>query len=233
MRTGPHFSNSARIFLAGSDCGFGPAATTARTKQKDETRMQVTETLNEGLKRGYKIVVPASELEAKVNAKIDDARENFAMKGFRKGKAPAALMKKMFGKSVLGEAMQETVDGAISEHFESSGDQPAGQPDVKMAKDDWKEGDDLEVDLTYERLPDVPKVEFGKIKLTRLVAEVADKEVEEALGNLAENANHFEPRKKGSKAKDGDQVVIDFKGRHLEYSAAVSDSSSRKYISDI
>ena len=174
--------------------------------------MQVTETLNEGLKRGYKIVVPASELEAKVNAKIDDARENFAMKGFRKGKAPAALMKKMFGKSVLGEAMQETVDGAISEHFESSGDQPAGQPDVKMAKDDWKEGDDLEVDLTYERLPDVPKVEFGKIKLTRLVAEVADKEVEEALGNLAENANHFEPRKKGSKAKDGDQVVIDFKG---------------------
>lgn len=174
--------------------------------------MQVTETLNEGLKRGYKIIVPAAELASKVETKIEDARANFAMKGFRRGKAPAALMKKMFGKSVLGEAMQETIDGAIRDHFEESGDEPASQPDVKMSNEDWQEGDDVEVELSYERLPDVPEVEFGKIKLTRLSVAVEDKDVEETLSNLAESANHFEPRKKGSKAKDGDQVVIDFKG---------------------
>ena len=174
--------------------------------------MQVTETLNEGLKRGYKIVVPASELASKVDAKIEDARANFAMKGFRRGKAPAALMKKMFGKSVLGEAMQETIDGAIRDHFEGTGDQPAAQPDVKMTNEDWKEGDDVEVDLSYERLPDVPEVEFSKISLTRLAVPVEDKDVDDALSNLAENANHFEPRETGSEAEDGDQVVIDFKG---------------------
>ena len=82
--------------------------------------MQVTQTLNEGLKRGYSITVPATELDAKVNAKLEEARKDFQMKGFRKGKAPAALMKKMFGKSVLGEAMQETIDSAMREHFEAT-----------------------------------------------------------------------------------------------------------------
>ena len=75
--------------------------------------MQVTQTLNEGLKRGYAITVPASELENKVTEKLEEARKDFQMKGFRKGKAPAALMKKMFGKSVLGEAMQESIDAAM------------------------------------------------------------------------------------------------------------------------
>ena len=87
--------------------------------------MQVTETLNEGLKRGYAITVPATELEAKVSEKLEEARKDFQMKGFRKGKAPAALMKKMFGKSVLGEAMQESIDQAMREHFEATR-RPAG-----------------------------------------------------------------------------------------------------------
>ena len=135
------------------------------------------------------------------------------MKGFRKGHAPLALMKKMFGKSVLGEAMQETIDGAIQDHLEQSGDRPATQPDVKMTNDEWKEGDDLEVTLNYETLPEVPEADFGKIKLTRMVTEVDDASVNEALENLAKSANNFEKRKKGSKAKDGDQIVIDFLGK--------------------
>ena len=94
--------------------------------------MQVTETLNEGLKREYAIRVPAAELEAKVSEKLEAARKDFQMKGFRKGKAPAALMKKMFGKSVLGEAMQELIDRAMRDHFEASGDRPALQPQVKV-----------------------------------------------------------------------------------------------------
>jgi trigger factor len=174
--------------------------------------MQVTETLNEGLKRGYSIKVPATELEAKVSEKLEEARKDFQMKGFRKGKAPPALMKKMFGKSVLGEAMQESIDKAMREHFEASGDRPALQPQVKVTNEDWQEGEDVEVSMTYEALPQVPEVALGEIKLEKLVAEIEDTAVDEALQNLAATANTFEDRRKGTKAKDGDQVVFDFKG---------------------
>ena len=99
--------------------------------------MQVTETLNEGLKRGYAITVTAAELDAKVNEKLVDAQPEVEMKGFRKGKVPMALLKKQFGQRLLGEAMQESVDGAMAAHFEATGDRPAMQPDVKMPNDDW------------------------------------------------------------------------------------------------
>ncbi|MBD3679446.1 MAG: trigger factor [Rhodobacteraceae bacterium] len=175
--------------------------------------MQVTETLNEGLKRGYKIVVTADELESKVNEKLEEARPEIEMKGFRKGKVPMALLKKQFGQRLMGEAMQESVDGAMSKHFDDSGDRPAMQPDVKMTNEDWKEGDDIEVEMTYEALPEIPDFDAKGIKLERLVAKAGDDEVEEALKNLAETAQNFEPRKKGSKAKDGDQIVFDFLGK--------------------
>ena len=175
--------------------------------------MQVTETLNEGLKRGYKIVVPAKDLDDKVNEKLAEAAPEIEMKGFRKGKVPMALLKKQFGQRLLGEAMQESVDGAMSKHFEDSGDRPAMQPQVEMTNQDWKEGDDVEVSMSYEALPEIPEVDFSKIKLEKLVVEADEKSVDEALQNLAENAQNFEDRKKGSKAKDGDQVVIDFVGK--------------------
>ncbi|MFT3973059.1 MAG: trigger factor [Amaricoccus sp.] len=174
--------------------------------------MQVTETLNEGLKRGYAITVPAGELEAKVTEKLEEARKDFQMKGFRKGKAPAALMKKMFGKSVLGEAMQETIDQAMRDHFEASGDRPALQPEVKMTNEDWQEGQDVQVSMTYEALPKVPEVALGNIALERLVVEVDDAAVDDALQNLAKSAQSFDDRDAGAAAEDGDQVVIDFKG---------------------
>ena len=94
--------------------------------------MQVKETLNEGLKRGYTITVTAAELDAKVNEKLKEAQSEVEMKGFRKGKVPMALLKKQFGPKVLGEAMQEAVDGAMNEHFDATGDRPAMQPDVKI-----------------------------------------------------------------------------------------------------
>ena len=112
--------------------------------------MQVSETLNEGLSRGYAITVTAQELADKVNAKLLEAQPNVEIKGFRKGKVPLAMLKKQFGPSVLGEAMQESVDAATKDHFEKSGDRPAGQPDIKMTNEDWKEGDDVEVALSYE-----------------------------------------------------------------------------------
>ncbi len=175
--------------------------------------MQVNETLNEGLKRGYAITVTAAELEAKVNEKLAEAQPDVEMKGFRKGKVPLALLKKQFGPRVMGEAMQESIDGAMAEHFEKSGDRPAMQPEVKMTNEDWKSGDDVEVTMTYEALPSIPEIDMGKIKLEKLVVKADDAAVDEALGNLAETAQDFKARKKGSKAKDGDQIVMDFLGK--------------------
>ena len=175
--------------------------------------MQVTETLNEGLKRGYNIVVTADELSAKVDEKLVEARPEIEMKGFRKGKVPMALLKKQYGQRLMGEAMQESIDGAMSKHFEGSGDRPAMQPAVKMINDDWKEGDDIHVEMSYEALPTIPEVDLKKIKLEKMIAKADEASVDEALANLAETAQDFADRKKGTKAKDGDQVTIDFLGK--------------------
>ncbi|MGB3406528.1 MAG: trigger factor [Jannaschia sp.] len=173
--------------------------------------MQVTETLNEGLKRGYTITVPAADLDTKVNEKLVEAQPGIEMKGFRKGKVPMALLKKQYGQRLMGEAMQEAIDGAMSKHFEDSGDRPAMQPKVEMTNENWKEGDEVQVSLSYEALPDVPEVDFSGVKIDRLVVEAAEKDVTEALENLAKNAQTFATKK--GKAADGDQVVIDFLGK--------------------
>lgn len=175
--------------------------------------MQVTETLNEGLKRGYAITVTAAELDDKVNEKLVEAQPEIEMKGFRKGKVPMALLKKQFGQRLMGEAMQEAIDGAMNKHFEDSGDRPALQPEVKMTNEDWKEGDDVNVDMSYEALPEIPEVDLKSISLERLVVKADDAAVEEALGNLAETAQDFNAREEGAEAQDGDQVVMDFLGK--------------------
>ena len=175
--------------------------------------MQVTETQNEGLKRAYKMLLTAQELDAKVMDKLKEAQGTVEMKGFRKGKVPLALMKKQFGQRVTGEAMQEAVDDAMKAHFAETSVRPAGEPAMKMTNEDWKEGDDVEVEMSYEALPDIPDLDLSKIKLERLKVVPADAEVDDALKNLASNAQDFEDRKKGSKAKDGDQITMDFVGK--------------------
>ncbi len=173
--------------------------------------MLVTETLNEGLKRGYTITVPAADLDTKVNEKLTEAQPSVEMKGFRKGKVPMALLKKQFGQRLMGEAMQEAIDGAMGEHFQASGDRPAMQPKVEMANQDWKEGDDVEVTLSYEALPQVPDVDFAGVEIEKLSVEPAESDIDEALKSLAQNAQTFEA-KEGA-AENGDQVVFDFLGK--------------------
>ena len=124
-----------------------------------------------------------------------------------------ALLKKQYGQRLMGEAMQESIDGAMSKHFEDSGDRPAMQPAVKMTNEDWKEGEDIHVEMSYEALPSIPEVDLKKIKLEKMIAKADEASVVEALKNLAETAQDFEDRKKGTKAKDGDQVTIDFLGK--------------------
>ena len=173
--------------------------------------MLVTETLNDGLKRGYTITVPAADLNEKVNAKLTEAQPSVEMKGFRKGKVPMALLKKQFGQRLMGEAMQEAIDGAMGEHFQASGDRPAMQPKVEMANQEWKEGDDVEVTLNYEALPEVPDVDFTGVTIEKLIVEPAQSDIDEALQSLAKNAQTFET--KDGAAETGDQVVFDFVGK--------------------
>ena len=175
--------------------------------------MQVKETQNEGLKRGYQFTLTADELASKVDQKLKEAQPEVEMKGFRKGKVPLALLKKQFGPRVLGDAMQEAIDGALREHLEKSGDRPALQPRIEMeGGEDWKEGDDVVVNVSYEALPEIPATDLSTIELERLVVKAEDAAVTEALENLADNAKNYEDKEEGAAAEDGDQVVIDFKG---------------------
>ena len=174
--------------------------------------MQVTETKAEGLRREYSVVVSAAALEAKTTEKLETVRKGFQMKGFRKGKAPLPLLKRMFGKSVLGEVVQETVEATVAEHLKESGHRPAQQPDIKIVNEDFNEGDDLKVEFVYECLPEVPELDFSTIKLERKVVSVEEGSIDEALAKLAETSTDYKARAKTAKAKEGDQIVVDFTG---------------------
>ena len=175
--------------------------------------MSVTETLNEGLKRGYSITVTAAELDAQVVEKLKEAQPTVEMKGFRKGKVPMALLRKQFGQRMMGEAMQDAIDGALTKHLEVSGDRPAAQPQMKMTNENWKEGDDVQVDVTYEKLPEIADTDFSKIVLERLVVKADDESVKEALDNLAASPQAVTYEAKKTQAKKDDQVVLDFVGK--------------------
>ncbi|MEM9144798.1 MAG: trigger factor [Pseudomonadota bacterium] len=175
--------------------------------------MDVTETKSEGLRREYSVVVSADALEAKTTEKLETVRADFQMKGFRKGKAPLPLLRKMFGKSVMGEVVQETVEETVQAHLTETGHRPAGQPEIKIANEAYKEGDDLQVEIGYDCLPDVPVLDYGTIALERRVVEVEDDAVDEGLKRLADSATEFDPREEDAAAEDGDQVVIDFLGK--------------------
>ena len=174
--------------------------------------MQVTETKSEGLRREYSVVVDAAALEAKTMQKLETVRTDFQMKGFRKGKAPMPLLKKMFGKSVLGEVVQEAVEETVQKHLSESGHRPAQQPDVKITNESFDEGDDLQVEIGYDCLPEIAELDYGSIKLERHVVAVDEDAVEDGLKRLAESATEYEARAEGETAVDGDQVVIDFEG---------------------
>ena len=173
--------------------------------------MQVTETLNEGLKRGYTVTLTAAQLDEKVVAKLLEAQPEIEVKGFRKGKVPLPMLRKQFGQRVMGDAMQEAIDGAMADHFEKTGDRPAMQPKIEMKDGEtWKEGDDVIVTVEYEALPELPEVDFSGVTLERLVVKAEDAAVTEALENLAKNAQDFGD--KDGVSESGDQVIIDFEG---------------------
>jgi trigger factor len=172
--------------------------------------MQVTELSADGLKREYKVVVQAGEIEDRVARRLDELRQKVRMPGFRPGKVPVSLLRKQYGRSVMGEVLEQAVNHgsqkAISEHEL----RPALQPKIEVTSFD--EGADLEFTMALEVLPKVPPIDLKAIALTRLVAPVDEGAIDKALGNLATRAQDFAPPETPRPSRDGDRLIIDFEG---------------------
>jgi trigger factor len=174
--------------------------------------MQTVETLNEGLKRAYSITIPAGDIAARVDEEVKRIAPTVKMPGFRPGKVPANLVKKMHGDALLSEALNSMVQQSIDATITGNKLRPATQPEVKL-NDDYAPGQDAKLDMALEILPDIAVPAVDGLALTRMLVEPTDAEIDEALARIAEGQTSFEAAKATYKAKEGDQVVIDFDGK--------------------
>ena len=178
--------------------------------------MEVTETKVEGLSRTYQIKVPAAELQQKLEARIEEIRPQMRLKGFRPGKVPASHIRKMFGKSIMGELVEGLVQESNQKAIEDAEVRPASDPHIHMDSE-MEEVLEGKADLAYHMhldvMPEFEPADPAEIEIERPVAELPEEDIEEALANLAEQNTQFEARGKTAKARDGDAVVIDFVGK--------------------
>jgi trigger factor len=178
--------------------------------------MQITETVSEGLRREFKIVVDAADLDARLIGRIEEMKPQVHLKGFRPGKAPTSHLKRSFGKSMMGEIVEAVVSETSQKAITDNALKPAFQPRVELvsALDLVVEGkSDLEFTIKVDLMPDFDLVDVSKLKVEKLVSDVTDKEVDEAVEKLAENVRTYSVRGEGEAAEKNDQVVIDFVGK--------------------
>jgi trigger factor len=173
--------------------------------------MQVKETSADGLKRAYDVVVEAAEIEQRVDKRLDELKKTIKMPGFRPGKVPVTLLKKQYGRSVMGEVLEQAVNEGSQQAINDNELKPALRPKIEVKS--FEDGKDLEFSMELEVLPDVPSVDLKVIELTRLKAGVTDEAMTEALDNFGKRFQEYEPPAKARKSKDGDRVTIDFVGK--------------------
>lgn len=172
--------------------------------------MQVTELSAEGLKRQFKIVVPAGDLSAKVDERLTELARTAQMPGFRQGKVPLSLLKKQYGQALFGEAVEQAVNTSTAKAIEDRGLRPALQPRVDLKQ--LEEGKDVEFEVAIEVLPEIGKLDFSDIELERLKAAVPDKDVDEALDRIAKANREQKPVDPPRPAQKGDAIKLDFVG---------------------
>ncbi len=172
--------------------------------------MEVTETKAEGLKREFKIAVPAAEIEERLASRLKELARTLTVPGFRPGKVPVSLVRKKYGPSVMGEVLEQTVNTSSMQIMSERSLRPAMQPKVEITA--FEEGTDLEYTMAVEVLPDIEAVDFSKIQLVRLVAEADETEVGKALERLADAHKSSDPVTGNRKSRFGDIVVFDFTG---------------------
>jgi trigger factor len=173
--------------------------------------MQIAEKTNEGLKRQYEVTIPAKDLESRIDAQITQVSGQIRMPGFRPGKVPKNLVKKMHGEAMHGEALNSAVQEGVQKLVADKKLRPAMQPSVALA-DDYAQGKDVVFTVELEVLPEITSVNIEGIALEKLVVEPSDAEIEDALKRFADQQKRFDAAPKTYKAQTGDVVVMDFVG---------------------
>ncbi|MQR97723.1 trigger factor [Gluconobacter aidae] len=174
--------------------------------------MQVTPTLNEGLKRAFTVVVPSADLQARRDTRLAEVARTIKLPGFRPGKVPASLVKQRYGESVNAELLEEAVNDATAKLFEEQKIRPAMQPKVEVVSA-IEDGKDLEFKVETEVLPEIEVPDLSGLKLTRLGAKVSEETVEKALNDVARRSRKFETIEEDRPAAQGDVVCVDFVGK--------------------
>ena len=177
--------------------------------------MQTVETLNEGLKRAYTLTITAKDIEKKVDAELKRVAPQIRMPGFRPGKVPTNLVRKMHGPALLQDALNTSIQEGVQSLLADKQLRPAMQPSVELA-DGYEPGKDAELKVELEVLPQVPAPAIDNLKLERLTVPVADEAVEEQLRKFADQMKRWEDAKPTHKAKLGDQVTVDFVGKTMD-----------------
>ncbi len=181
--------------------------------------LQVTETLNEGLKRELSLSIPAQELKGRQDAKLDDLKGKANIKGFRPGKVPLSHLKKVYGQSIMSEVLQEAINTSLADTLAERKEKPAMQPKVDMSEDQgvlnrvMRGEGDLEFTVTYEVLPEVKLMDFKKITVEKPVVPVKEEEVSAELDRLYSEQREYETKKDGAKIAKGDRIGINFVGK--------------------
>jgi trigger factor len=180
--------------------------------------MQVTETLSAGLKREYKVVVPAAELDAKVNARLDELKDRVRINGFRPGKVPVTHLKRMYGRSAMAEVIEATVRDTNNQIVTEHGYKLAAEPKVTLPTEEGaieqliNGKTDLNYTMALEIVPRIKLGDFKTIKLTKLTADVSDAEVDQGLERIVQQNRPYTARAPGEKAAKDDRVTIAFTG---------------------
>ena len=180
--------------------------------------MQVTETLSEGLKREFKVVVSAAELDAKVNLRLDELKSRIQIRGFRPGKVPVAHLKRIYGRSAMAEVIDATVREANNQIVSERGFKLAADPKVMLPTEQEaiekliSGKSDLDFKMAVEIVPPIELTDFKTIRLTKLTSEVTDAEIDEAVARITEQNKPYSAKPEGAKAAKDDRVVISFAG---------------------
>ena len=177
--------------------------------------MQITQTVSEDLRRQFTVTYPAAELDSRVTKRLEEMKGRVDLKGFRPGKAPVSFLKKQFGKSLMGEVVQQAVDEGSQKAINDNQLKPAITPRVEPLGDVQQVVDgkaDLQFTVIVDLMPDFQTADISQLQVERLVAEVSDAEVDEALDRLAKQSRGYSPRPEGEEARKDDTLLIDFVG---------------------
>ncbi|CAN1557678.1 Tig FKBP-type peptidyl-prolyl cis-trans isomerase (trigger factor) [Rhabdaerophilaceae bacterium] len=180
--------------------------------------MQLTQTLTDGLKRQYNVVISATDLAARFNTELETIRGKVQLNGFRPGKVPTAHLKKVYGRSIMAEVVQNSVSEAQKKIVDEAGARLAGEPKVVLPEDEntinsvLAGNGDLGFSIDVELLPKFDIVDHSHLELVRQVVAVTETEIDETIGRMAKSSRPFSPRDAGEIAHDGDKVTIDFLG---------------------